>query len=248
MKGLPGLLIAVALGILGAFCNWFYLAHKARDLEKVEFIGIADNVQINAGDKFKETDLQPVAIPRLNVGNLEQAAPLYSDRATVIGMPATRSYIPGEILLRQDLRTPPPLDIKKLLAENERVMWIPVDTRTFVPTLVNSGDFVSFVVPRTSMTPSEPPRFDATRPPPQPTTPALTETIGPFRVLALGNRLGSPEVLRAAGLSPTQENVMAIAVKTDKSGALDAAGQKLSDALRAANFQHVQVFLHPGNH
>ena len=68
--------------------------------------------------------------------------------------------------------------------------------------------------------------------------------IGPFRILALGNRLGSQEVLRASGMSPSQENVMAVAVKVVK-GELDEKGQKLLDTLRLTNFQQVQVLLHP---
>jgi hypothetical protein len=60
----------------------------------------------------------------------------------------------------------------------------------------------------------------------------------------LGNRLGSQEVLRAAGMSPSQENVMAIAVKFI-AGEFDEKGQRLVDLLRLTNFQQVQVILHP---
>jgi hypothetical protein len=55
MKGVPGLLIAVGLGIAGAFCNWMYLAAKGHDLDMVDFIGISENAKINPGDKFNET-------------------------------------------------------------------------------------------------------------------------------------------------------------------------------------------------
>jgi len=244
MKGVMGLLTAVALGVVGALCNFVYLAQKARDLEHIDFIGIADEVQINPGDKFKESDLIPISIPRPSVGNLEKAAVLYADWRTVVGMAATRSYIPGEIILRQDLRTPPPLDIKKLLGENESVMWIPVDTRTFVPSLVNPGDLVSFSIPK-QVTPALPPPVEGQEPlAPRPQTQrGAIDTLGPFRILALGNRMGSSEVLRAAGQNAQQENVMAIAVEI-RNGVLSDAGQKLSDLLRVTNFQQVQVFLH----
>ncbi len=242
MKGVSGLIIAFALGIVGAFCNWFYLANKARQLDAVSFVGIAENVQLNPGDRFKESDLMPVPMPRLAVGNLEQSAVQWSDRATVVGMAATRSYVNGELLLRQDLRTPPPMDVKKLLADNEVVMWIPVDSRTFVAALVDPGDLVSFVVPKlTAGVPTPLPGTDA----PNRVAMGPVETIGPFRILALGNRLGSPQVLRAAGMSPAQENVMAVAVRLID-GTLDATGQKLSDLLRITNFQQVQVLLHKG--
>jgi hypothetical protein len=49
MKGVPGLLIAVGLGIVGAFCNWMYLAQMGKDLQLQDFVGISENVKINAG-------------------------------------------------------------------------------------------------------------------------------------------------------------------------------------------------------
>lgn len=241
MKGARGLMVAGALGILGAFCNLFYLAQKSHDLAKVEFISIAPDVQINAGDRFKESDFVPLGIPHQGVGNLERSATLYSELRSVVGMAATRSYMPGELILQQDLRTPPPPDVKRLLGENERVLWLPVDTRTFVADLVNPGDQVSFIVPKLSRVGAPPAVAEGeTRLP----VAEATEQLGPFRILALGNRLGSPEALRAAGGSPTQQNVMAIAVKMTGPG-LDEAGQKLSDILRLTNFQQVQVLLHP---
>jgi len=55
MKGAPGLLFAIGLGIVAAFCNWLYLANKGKQLEMVSFIAIAEDVKIRAGD--------PVGIP-----------------------------------------------------------------------------------------------------------------------------------------------------------------------------------------
>jgi hypothetical protein len=62
--------------------------------------------------------------------------------------------------------------------------------------------------------------------------------------LALGNRLGSQEVLRASGMTASQENVMAVAVKF-VAGEFDEKAQRLVDLLRLTNFQQVQVILHP---
>ncbi len=241
MKGVPGLLIALGLGIVGAFCNWMYLAQLGRDMQSVDFIGISENVKINAGDKFNEGHFMKISIPGTAVGNLDKAAYLWRDMPAVVGAAATKSYSPGEILLRQDVRTPPEMDIKRLLSPDERAVWIPVDTRTFVPALVNAGDQVSFIIPRTGGA-FPTPVVEGSGAPTAPT--ALTETIGPFRILALGNRLGSQEVLRAAGMSPSQENVMAVALKFEK-GEFDERGQKLLETLRLTNFQQVQVILHP---
>src|SRR5215471_714896 len=124
MKGVPGLLIAVGLGIVGAFCNWMYLADKGRNLEMVEFIGINDNVKINAGDKFNAEQFTPIPIPKNAVGDLYKTAYLWKDMGTVIGVAATKSYSRSEILLRQDLRTAPEMDIKTMLRPDETAVWI----------------------------------------------------------------------------------------------------------------------------
>ena len=71
MKGAPGLLIAVGLGIVGAFCNWVYLAQKGQELERLDFIGIDENVKINAGDKFNEAQFMKISVPKNAVGNLD---------------------------------------------------------------------------------------------------------------------------------------------------------------------------------
>jgi hypothetical protein len=248
MKGVPGLLIAVGLGIVGAFCNWMYLAQMGKDMQTQDFIAVGENVRINAGDKFAEGHFMKVSIPGNNLGNLDKVAVKWSERATVVGQPATKSYSPEEILLWHDLRTPPELDIKKLLSADEYAMWIPVDTRTFVPALVNAGDNVSFIVPRVGSAFPTPAVEDGTEPG---KAAPMTETIGPFRILALGNRLGSPEVLRATGQTASQENVMAVAVRVvgkDQFGQdqFDEKGQKLLDTLRLTNFQQCQIILHPG--
>lgn len=244
MKGVPGLFIAIGLGVVGAFCNWLYLAQKGQELERVDFIAIADDVKINRGDRFVETHFAKLSVPGNNLGHLDKSAVLWSDMSTVVGQSATRSYDPGEVLLRQDLRTRAEADVKSLLLPDERVLWIPVDTRSFVASLVNSGDQVSFIVPR--LTRGAPALADSPgdEPPAGPGAGGGTRPLGPFRILALGNRIGSQDVLRAAGITPSQENVMGVAVKI-VDGQLDPLSQQLSDILAQTNLQQVQVLLHP---
>jgi hypothetical protein len=241
MRGVPGLLIAVGLGIVGAFCNMAYLSTKARQLDMVDFIAIADNInKINVGDKFNEAHFMKVSIPKNAVGNLDTVAVHWQDLNTVIGEPATKSYSPNELLLQKQIRTPPEMDIKKMLTADERVLWIPVDTRTFVPQLVNAGDNVSFLMPRMSgqfPTPAEGGEAGEK-------SASSTEPVGPFRILALGNRLGSQEVQRASGVMPLQENVMAVAVKIID-GEFEPKAQRVLEGMRMANFQQVQIILHP---
>jgi hypothetical protein len=231
-----------------------YLAQKGQELDSVEFVGIAEDVKINPGDRFLKTHFVKIPIPLTAVGGLQKAAVKWEVVNSVVDSErATKSYAPGEILLWQDLKTPPASDVKKLLAADERVLWIPVDTRSFVPSLVTPGDQVSFIVPRfikgapapaaASAPASAPGDNPANGNAPRPAS-AASETIGPFRILSLGNRMGSPQVLRAAGFTPSQENVMAVAVRT-VNNELDELGQKVSEVLRLTNFQQVQVLLHP---
>jgi len=244
MKGMPGIIIAVALGLTGAMLNYAYLARKSRDVEKVYFIGIKPEVTVTRGDRLVEENLVPVGIPRENVGSLNDFAVRFEKRDAVLGMNVSRTLPGGSLLLEEDLKTPPQtLDFGKQTAEGveERAMWIPVDTKTFVPSLVTPGDQVSFVFPRSrigSPTPAAGADSAANRPA------GSNDIIGPFKILSLGNRLGSSEVLRAAKIPQVQENVMTISV-TVRNGQLEPKAEKLLTLLRATNFRQVSILLHP---
>lgn len=250
------LIVAAALGLAGAGLNFLYLSEKAKDVEKVAFIGIREGTIIHPGDRFSESHFVPIAIPKANVGDLMQVAVLHSDVATVRGMPAVRLYTGGELLLRSDLRTPPPeLALRR---ENERAMWVPVDTRTFVPALVNPGDQVYFLVgdaptPATrraiEYNPDGSPVDDHDLDDSGMALPAVpagsrAELVGPFTVLSLGNRLGSADVHKASGLPQLQENVMTISV-TVQGDQLEPKAAKLWNLLRQSGFRQVGVVLHP---
>src|SRR5437870_9148676 len=246
------LVVAAVLGVVGALVNWIYLDGKSKQLEKIEFLSIAPGAALTPGEKFTDDKLAPLAIPKDNVSKeLFKEALRYADRQTVVGMPAAYYFESGAIVLRQRLKTPPPT--MNFRNENERAMWIPVDTRSFVPALVNPGDMVSFIVgglPGSRMpmeTPSGP-AADGSDPSPSP-TPAIppgatTQTIGPFRVLAVGNRLGSADVLKAAGAAQLQENVIAIAV-TVQGDQPEPKAARLALLLRSGGTQQAGVLLHP---
>src|SRR5690348_8698588 len=99
MKGVPGLLLAIGLGIAGAFASWFYLAQKARELDQVEFMAIAPDKEINTGHQFTKDDFMPVPIPAKNVGNLERVAMQWKMLNTVVGTRARKTYAPSEMFL-----------------------------------------------------------------------------------------------------------------------------------------------------
>lgn len=239
MKGLQGIAIAAALGIVGAVCNWFYIARQAEGLDKVSFVIVKPDVQLNPGDRFREEHFDRVDIPRRWVGNLEQVAVAWDDRAVPVGFTAKRSYQGGEILLQQDLRTPPRRDLSEMLAENEALRWVPVDPRGFVPEHVNPGDHVSFIVPQVTATSAG--SVDGVTG--AAAVPESTQIIGPFEVLALGTRKGRREFMDGQRSSPAQENLIGIRV-TLKDGTLDPKSQRLFEVLRLTENRGVQVMLH----
>jgi len=244
------LAVAAALGIAGAALNLMYLHQQAGQFEKLEFIGIAKGATIMPGDRFTEDKLAPVPVPKEALGELLEYAVLWKDRQTVIGMSALKSYTRGELILRMDLRTPPAA--LALTREDERAIFIPVDTRTFVPALVTPGDMVSFYVTgapvAASSAEAEGDSVLTESESPQP-TPAQrpgqkAEVIGPFRVLSLGNRLGSADVQKASGVSQLQENVISIAVKF-QNDQFEPKAAKLLSRLQASGFRQAGVVLHP---
>jgi hypothetical protein len=244
MNGVKWFVLAGVLGLVGAALNWLYLTTKAQELEAVEYIGIAPDAIVHPGDKFTEEDLAPVAIPKNAQGRLPDFAILYRERQAVIGTPAVELYTGGELLLRQDLKTPPPQ--LSLTKENERAMWIPVDTRTFVPSLVNPGDQVSFLIGDvpTPAVPREGEEETGDIPAATPLPSKQGELVGPFRVLSLGNRLGSAEVMKASGIPQQQENVMTVSVTVEGS-TLEPKAARLWSLLRLSGFRQVGVVLHP---
>lgn len=235
MKGVPGLLIALGLAIAGALCNWFYMAQKSRELDLVQFVAVADG-GIREGDVIQAGQLIPVSIPLRYAQRLKEAAPPYADVATIVGMVAYRDFMEGEIMLTQDLRTPPGNDLKRDLGANEVAIWINVDSRGFVPQFLSGGDEVSFIVPaagtRTSPV-SEPGQAVQS-----------TEVIGPFYILALGNRRGSSERARVVGQSSSAENVLAIRVKKISDTQLEDKAQLLLSRLKFSGNQALGLVMH----
>jgi hypothetical protein len=243
--------ISLGLGVLAAFLNWLYLMEKGKAVASESFLGIAPGMEVRQGEVFAERHFTPVVIPKNHVGSLTEFAVKWDARDSVVNLPANRTYRSGELILRKgidsDLDSPP--QELELRSPDERAMWIPVDTRTFVPSLVMPGDYVSFLVGGgTAEFEEDDPDSDGPPLPRGTPTPAgsggQVETVGPFRVLSLGNRLGSAEVMRAAGLSQQQENVMTISVR-EAGGQLDPKAKKLWGLLRSNGFREVGVLLHP---
>ena len=237
MKGAQGIMIAVAMGVVGFVCNWLYLEREASRVELVSFVGVSQPADVKRGDVIQSDDLVPISMPKSHESQLAQVAVLWDQRDLVIGQKAARDLAvsgEAELVMHRDLTTPAIKDINELIADNERVMWLPVDSRTFNPQHVDPGDQVSFRIPEFGK--------GASRSQP---TEAGGKILGPFRILALGNRKGRRDVRQAAGLASGAENVIAVAVKVkNPDGKLEPQAETLAGILAVNNFQGVQVLLH----
>lgn len=238
MKGALGLTIAAGLGIVGAICNWLYLQQLAAEQETVSLIGVRQGVQLNIGDPFEESDLEPVPIPRARAGTLIERAPEWSALSAVHGYRANRVFQGGEILLNDDLKAPAVRDLAETLQDDEVARWVPIDTRAVVTEQINPGDMVSFDVSGGGG--PTPAGVDGTGG-------ALaggSRIIGPFRVLSLGSRREPSNISQStrprSGSSP---NTIAIVVKL-QGGEYEPNAAALFNALRSLGTQGVGVQLH----
>ena len=246
MKGLPGILIALGLGVAGAIINWLYLERLAGQQARVQFIGIKTGTQLNAGDVIREEHIMPVGIPRSSLGSLDQVAPTWDIKGSVVGFATSRSFRGGEIVLLDDVKTPAQRDLNEKLGPEEVALWIPVDPRTFNPGRVNPEDEVSFIIPHggdfAMPTPIEDGGEGGEPPVLQPG--GGSEIIGPFRILEIGSRTGRPEVQRAAGSRTGNETSITVVAKI-VGGRLEPKAQRITDVVRATRSQGLQVLLHP---
>jgi hypothetical protein len=242
MKGAPGLILAIFLGLLGAVLNWVYLENKTKDVASISFLGIKDGVDIQIGTPLRSTHFVEVKIPERHAKNLRESVYLYEDRATLEASSATRTYQGGDLVFRTDYRTPP---VELKLEQNEEMFWVPVDSRAFVPSLINPGDQIMFVVPvygpteaRTAsvLTPSNGSDDTTT------TDSGPTEEIGPFEVRSLGDRLGTRDVMKAGRRAPVQERQVGIVVDTTKAEQVERA-KRLRERLVRGDYRNISVIL-----
>jgi hypothetical protein len=252
MKGMQGLIIAVALGVAAIVLNWLYLEKKGNEFEYESFVGIAPDTVINPGDTFMDSHFVAVPVPKGKAGTLNNVAVRWDLLSTVSGMKSSKSYTGNELLLQKDLETPP----EKLdLRPGEQLYWVPIDPGMTITSQITPGDEIFFMIRKVRLAAATPPvpthmpadgtETAAPAPPPPPPEPVgYTETIGPFRVLAVGNRLGKPNVHNAR-MAQVQENVITIPIKYATNGELDPLSKRLTDALFGTNARDVRVSLRP---
>jgi len=249
MKGFTGLLIAAILGLAGAVCNWLYLQRASNTLDRVSFIAIKPDVQLNIGDAIEEDQLLKIDLPGTAAGNLSTVAPQWSAKEAVIGQRANRIFLGGEIILEMDLAAPAQQQLAKTLQENEVAFWVPIDPRSVVAEQINPGDLVSFEVPAAILPmaalPSE--ADPGATGGPKPSSGAAPEVLGPFRVLAIGARREPINVQQAFRGRQGTETTLTIVAELQK-GQLDPLTARLSAALGTRNRQGLIVLLHSARH
>lgn len=258
MNNWIGLLIAASLALVAGVLNWKYLERKTTEIEMVSFMAIGDGVRVDPGDAFKESHFVSLDIPRKNSGYLKDSAVFFKDRDTVVGMKALRPYGSGDVILRQELKTPP---AQLNLKPDELAMWVPVGSASSVSSLITPGDMVSFSVPKPGVMSRRPPKKKTEEETPedpnevqewnfggvqdQPLiTAGETEIIGPFRVISVGQRLGSNNVSRASGVRGGNSNTLGIAIKRVGKG-FEPSAEKLRNRVISVGFRHAGVLLHP---
>ena len=150
MKGIHGLIVAIALGLAGAAANFYYLNTEAQKKDMVGFIGIKKGVIIGRGDKLTDDKLVEVEIPKNHVGNLGDYVFLWRELIGVRGRPVWRTLdsktdtdTESVLLLRSDVVEPPPKDLE--LGPGQRGEFIAVP-RNCDTSHVNPGDKISFRV------------------------------------------------------------------------------------------------------
>jgi hypothetical protein len=227
------------LGVLGLALNWIYLQGKTKDVATVRFLGIKPDVTLEPGQIIREEHLLAVPVPERHAGSLKEYAYLYEDRGTVIGITATRRYLGGDLLCREDYRTPPP-ELK--LAPNEKLIWIPVNSNSFVPELVDPGDRIEFIIPIYEPQPLPAAGSEGSLTAVPARRVARTETIGPFRVGSLGSRLASRQVARGNRLSTSQERLVGIVVSEKDERERDNAAN-LQGRVLAGDYRDIGVVL-----
>jgi len=258
MKSVHALAVALALGVAGALLNFVYLSKASQGTDTDLFLGLKEDRHLGPGDQLEKEDLETVPIPKLKAGVLRRYAFVDADLGKVVGEPVWLEIEGGSLLLRDYLKTPPP---ELELAQDERAMFVPVDASQFVPTLVQPGRFVDFIYTRSplpttaerrtfpddglggELTP-EPASEPALTPPASLNSPEETERIGPFEILALGNRLARSEVHRAVRQRQVQENILTVRVKAP-GGQLEDKAMALHRLRMRTQGRGVSILLYP---
>lgn len=224
MKGIQGLIIAIVLGVIGFGFNYYYL-NTSRDFEHDTFIGVKKNASLKRGTLLTKDHFERVRIPKEFVKNLKEFALPWDDLDAIVGRKSIRDYDRGGILLRNDFRTAPN---ELQLVGGETAISVPIDTRTTITSQIIPGDTrVSFYLAEAAKKPGSP-------------DPGW---LGPFDVLAVGNRMGSTDVDDGRRNRGGSENMLTLKA-TNAKGKQNNQMALLLNHLTGTNFKPLRLKIH----
>jgi hypothetical protein len=224
MKGIQGLIIAIVLGVVGFGFNMYYL-NTSRNFEHDAFIGVNKNASVKRGTPLAKSHLEMITIPKEFVGNLKEYALPWTDLDAIMGRTSIRDYQRGDLLLRNDFRTAP--DELRLVG-GETAISVPIDTRTTITSQIIPGDTrVSFYLAEVA---NKPGTVDP-------------GWLGPFDVLAVGNRMGSTDVDNGRRNRGGSENMLTLKA-TNAKGKQNNQMSVLLNHLAGSNFKPLRLKIH----
>ena len=100
MSHLKRLSLAGGLAVVAAILNSLYLSAQTRPS-----LYVAINADVQSGQIVTNSHVRAVPIPG-DTERLKQSLIPYGERNVVVGLPASRDYVEGDVIFYRDLRTP----------------------------------------------------------------------------------------------------------------------------------------------
>jgi hypothetical protein len=232
------LAVPAALGVIAAIVNWMTVTAKIRP---ETFVAVKHDVAY--GETLGAADLVKIELSG-NLGSLRQAAVGWEHRACMYGRRAPRELVAGDVVLWRDLNDTDTPGV------GEDMVSIPLSHVAVVPRLILVGQKVGFWV----AVPAEedPVRSSGKTGSGHPADDAVDgkgEYLGPFRVLAVGERASRGTEAASSGKC-SEDRVLTIAVRLDpKTRQLDHRTARLVAAVNAQGKGRIMaILLHNSEH
>jgi hypothetical protein len=232
------LALPVGLGVVAAVVNWATVSAK---LQPEAFVAV--NVNLAAGQPVRPADLAKIELSG-DLGSLREAAIPWEHRAAVYHRAVPRDLVAGDIVLWRDATAL----LDELPRDGEDKLSIPLSDIPFIPRFILVGQEVGFWIAGAEEEISPPPDASDEDLSGAAVTPK-GEYVGPFRVLAVGER-ATPGEPSANDVRGRVNQVLTIAVKLDpQTRRLDEKTQHLLSLLNNHRRQRiVAILLHSPVH
>ncbi len=224
--GLP-----IGLGLVASFMNMVATTSKL-----AKYVAVRINQEVEFGVPLREEMLERAEISG-DLFNLPKSFVAWKDRASIYGHPAPRRFETGDLVMWRDAEPQ-----NNILPTNagELPMSVSLGGVTVVPEFISVGEQVSFFVGKQPSRGTRDPADWDSRDHLAPAARSIAHQIGPFRVLAVGNRTTK------LGQGQTRnERILTIAARIAAGGVLDEKSDRLLAALKGFDEMEVMgVILH----